>query len=136
MNSIQYTCVMKVKDDFIDTCKWLRVDYNNIMRLYNFSLMRALPEEGKPKDVKSDLRRDADAHWNLILPQIICIIVVLKVLKLPRKCSLEDLYPTQIIFYLLRAAVMRYNLPAWQISSLNETREGHESKFLHIKNIS
>ena len=32
---------------------------------------RALLMEGLPKDVKSDLRRDADAHWNLILPQII-----------------------------------------------------------------
>ena len=63
--------------------------------------------EGKPKDVKSDLRRDADTHWNLILPQIICIIVVLKVLKLRRECSLEYLYLTQIIFYLLTAATMR-----------------------------
>ena len=69
--------------------------------------MRALLEEGKSKDVKSDLRRDADTHWNLILPQIICIIVVLKVLKLPRECSLEYLYPTQIIFYLLTAAATR-----------------------------
>ena len=59
--------------------------------------------EGLPKDVKSDLRRDADAHWNLILPQIICIIVVLKVLKLMNACSLVYLYVTQIIFYLLAA---------------------------------
>ena len=70
-------------------------------------LISALLEDGKPKDVKSDLRRDADTHWNLILPQIIYIIVVLKVLKLPRECSLEYLYPTQIIFYLLTAATMR-----------------------------
>ena len=54
--------------------------------------------EGKPKDVKSDLRRDADTHWNLILPQIICIIVVLKVLKLPREWSLEYLYPPQELY--------------------------------------
>ena len=98
--------------------------------------MRALLVEGKPKEVKSDLRRDADTHWNFILPQIICIIVVLKVLKLQRECSLEYLYPTQIIFYLLRATAMRYKLPAWQIYSGNETREGHESKFVHIKDIS
>ena len=83
-------------------------------KLYYFVYIRALLEEGKPKDVRSDLRRDADTHWNLILPQIICIIVVLKVLKLPRECSLEHLYPTQI----------------------NETREGHESNFVHIKDIS
>ena len=106
------------------------------MWLYYCSFIRALQEEGKPKDVKSDLRRDADTHWNLILPQIICIIVVLKVLKLPRECSLEYLYLTQIIFYLLTAAAMRYKLPAWQIYSRNETREGHESKFVHIKDIS
>ena len=99
-------------------------------------LIRALLEEGRPKDVKSDLRRDADTHWNLILPQIICIIVVLKVLKLLRECSLEYLYPTQIIFYLLRATSMRYKLPAWQIYARNDTREGHESKFVHIKDIS
>ena len=92
--------------------------------------------EGKPKEVKSDLRRDADTHWNLILPQIICIIVVLKVLKLPREWSLEYLYPTQIIFYLLRAAAMRYNLPVWQIYSHNETREGHESISVRVKDVS
>ena len=86
--------------------------------------------------MKSDLRRDADTYWNLILPQIICIIVVLKVLKLPRECSLEYLYLSQIIFYLLRATAMRYNLPAWQISSHNETREDHENKFVHIKDVS
>ena len=37
--------------------------------------------------MKSGLRGDPDAHWNLILPQIICYIVVLKVLKLPIECS-------------------------------------------------
>ena len=86
--------------------------------------------------MKSDLQRDADTHWNLILPQIICIIVVLKVLKLPREWSLEYLYPTQIIFYLLGAAAMRYNLPVWQISLHNETREGLENKFVRIKDVS
>ena len=86
--------------------------------------------------MRSDLRRDADTHWDLILPQIICIIVVLKVLKLPRECSLEYLYPIQIIFYLLTATAMRYKLPAWQICSLNETREGHESTSVHINDIS
>ena len=78
-----------------------------VKRLYCVLIVSALLEEGKPKDVKSDLRRDADTHWNLILPQIICIIVVLKVLKLPRECSLEYLYPTQIIFFLLTAAATR-----------------------------
>ena len=37
--------------------------------------------------MKSGLRGDPDAHWNLILPQIICYIVVLKVLKLPIESS-------------------------------------------------
>ena len=78
-----------------------------MVKLFSFLSIRALLEEDKPKDVKSVLRGDADTHWNSILPQIICIIVVLKVLKLRRKCSLEYLYPTQIIFYLLTAAVMR-----------------------------
>ena len=84
----------------------------------------------------SDLPRDADTHWNSILPQIICIVVVLKVIKLPREWSLEYLYPIQIIFYLLRATAMRYKLPAWHVSSINKTREGHESKVGHLKCIS
>ena len=92
--------------------------------------------EGLPKDVRSDPRRDADTHWNLILPQIICIIVVLKVLKLSRECSLEYLYPIQIIFYLLTAAAMRYKLQAWPIYSHNKTHEGHESTSVHINDIS
>ena len=29
-----------------------------------------LQMEDKPKDVMSDLRRESDTHWNLILPQI------------------------------------------------------------------
>ena len=37
--------------------------------------------------MKSGLRGDPDAHWNLILPQIICYIVVLKVLKLSMESS-------------------------------------------------
>ena len=78
-----------------------------MVKLFSFLSIRALLEEDKPKDVKSDPRRDADTHWNLILPQIICILVVLKVLKLPKECSLEYLYPIQIIFYLLTAAAMR-----------------------------
>ena len=43
--------------------------------------------EGNPKDVKPGLRREPVTHWNLILPQIICYIVVLKVLKLPIESS-------------------------------------------------
>ena len=49
------------------------------------SFIRALLDE--PKDVNSSLRREPDTHWNLILPQIICYIVVLKVLKLPIESS-------------------------------------------------
>jgi hypothetical protein len=38
------------------------------------AFMIALLVEGKPKDVKSGLRGEPDAHWNLILPQnIVCI---------------------------------------------------------------
>ena len=91
--------------------------------------------EGLPKDVKSDLRRDADAHWNLILPQIICIIVVLKVLKLQKESTLEYLYLNQDIFYLLKPQARRCKLLHWQISSLNKTREGHESKLVSNKDI-
>ena len=41
--------------------------------------------------MKSGLRGDPDAHWNLILPQIICYIVVLKVLKFVTKlCYKKD----------------------------------------------
>ena len=43
-------------------------------------------KEGKPKDVKSGLRREPDAHWNLILPQIrLYKVVSIDSLKLPRK---------------------------------------------------
>ena len=108
----------------MESFKSKRSGSNQAVHQWEMSIcfIRALLEEGKPKDVKSDLRRDADTHWNFILPQIICIIVVLKVLKLLSWCSLEYLYLTQIIFYLLRAAAMRSNLPVWQICSHNETR--------------
>ena len=49
--------------------------------------VRALLVEGNPKDVNTGLRGEPDTHWNLILPQIICYIVVLKVLKLPMESS-------------------------------------------------
>ena len=55
------------------------------------SFIRALLVEGLPKDVRSGLRREPVTHWNLILPQIICYIVVLKVLKLQIEWSLA--YP-------------------------------------------
>ena len=48
---------------------------------------RALLVEGNPKDVRPGLRGEPVTHWNLILPQIICYIVVLKVLKLRRASS-------------------------------------------------
>ena len=69
------------------TCLLLNSNIQNFKT--NDKLVRALLVEGLPKDVKSDLRSDAVTHWNLILPQIVCIIVVLKVLKLPRECSHE-----------------------------------------------
>ena len=53
--------------------------------------IRALLKEGLPKDVRSGLLREPVTHWNLILPQIICYIVVLKVLKLQIEWSLA--YP-------------------------------------------
>ena len=57
--------------------------------------------EGNPKDVKSDLRRVTDTHWNLILPQIICYIVVLKVLKLPIESSPAYLILNSALFLAL-----------------------------------
>ena len=54
---------------------------------YVSRFVRALLVEGNPKDVNTGLRGEPDTHWNLILPQIICYIVVLKVLKLRRARS-------------------------------------------------
>ena len=56
------------------------------------SFIRALLVEGLPKDVRSGLLREPVTHWNLILPQIICYIVVLKVLKLQIEWSLAYLF--------------------------------------------
>ena len=53
---------------------------------------RALLKEGLPKDVRSGLLREPVTHWNLILPQIICYIVVLKVLKLQIEWSIAYLF--------------------------------------------
>ena len=73
--------------------------------------------------MKSDLRGDAVTHWNLILPQIICIIVVLKVLKLRTECSLVYLSLTHDIFYLLTATAGRSFLPVSVCYLFNESRD-------------
>ena len=50
--------------------------------------------EDKPKDVKSVLRGETDTHWNLILPQIDNILIVVVKFKLQRSGTLH-LYKEQ-----------------------------------------
>ena len=76
--------------------------------------------EGNPKDVKPGLRREPVTHWNLILPQIICYIVVLKVLKLKRMSSADVLWIDQALSLRTRAQKSAKYF-------LNDPRGGHVS---------
>ena len=76
--------------------------------------------EGKPKDVRSGLRREPDTHWNLILPQLNLIYSSVVSVKTEEWA----LFAGYIIFY---KHILVFKKLAQLKSTSNETRDSHET---------
>ena len=77
--------------------------------------------------MNTSLRGEPAAHWNLILPQIICYIVVLKVLKLKIERSLVYLMLNFALSLLAFSCITRSSFPAAVLrAGCNKKRAYHE----------